>query len=230
MGAERAGRDFCLAQVHVLQSPNQVPFTAPRQFFVCVTCQRRLPEDQFNLIGKGKPRSRIGHVFYLHPDCRKCYHQSRTTVAQHPLWSPELHRAAEDAVRRARSGSAKRGLIVAITEFDVIRLYYAQDGKCALTGMQMSFDHGSIALPRANRRSMSIDRINSERNYTRDNIQLVCWAINAMKADMSEDELRFWCAKVILNGDDEPDFPGTPQWNFPGRNFPGGVCTWMPWI
>lgn len=90
---------------------------------------------------------------------------------------------------------------------DVLGMYLAQDGRCAVTGLKMTIDRGWRGVkPRT---LASIDRINSKGHYTRDNVQMVCWAINYMKGDLTPDEFTFWCAKVILGNDpdqkdDEP--------------------------
>jgi hypothetical protein len=206
MGSARAGRDLRQSQVLV---QHEVPEAAERQRFTCSLCKRALPEDQFHVIGRGASRTRLGKVFFLYPECRRCYRQSRSEISNHPLWSPELHTAAERTTRHAYQGSSKRGLVFAITAVDVIRLYYAQEGRCALSGVLMTFSAGSKAFPRANRCAMSVDRIDSGANYTRDNIQLLCWTVNAMKSAMSDDEFRFWCAQVVLhNAEDAEDDEG----------------------
>jgi hypothetical protein len=45
---------------------------------------------------------------------------------------------------------------------------------------------------------VTIDRIDNDRGYARDNIRLVCRAVNYMKAAMTDDEMRHWCT-LILN-------------------------------
>jgi len=45
--------------------------------------------------------------------------------------------------------------------------------------------------------NISIDRLNSGGPYTIQNIRLVCLAINLMRLDMWDDELKFWCREIV---------------------------------
>ena len=58
-------------------------------------------------------------------------------------------------------------------------LYSRQKGKCAYSGMDLSFQ-------KMNKYKLSIDRIDSDLGYTIDNIHLVCWIINQAKGNMSD--------------------------------------------
>lgn len=46
---------------------------------------------------------------------------------------------------------------------------------------------------------MSIDRIDPNKGYTKDNVQLVCAQVNMMKSDMSLEELYMFCEAMIKN-------------------------------
>ncbi len=79
-------------------------------------------------------------------------------------------------------------------EFDVdlehcARLWEGQGGLCALSGLEMTFA-GGRGLGRAARlQNASLDRVDSSRNYSKANTQLVCMAPNVMKASFSTEEL-----------------------------------------
>lgn len=47
--------------------------------------------------------------------------------------------------------------------------------------------------------NVTLDRIDNDRGYTRNNIRLVCRAVNYMKAGMTDREMFQWAA-LILNG------------------------------
>jgi hypothetical protein len=68
-----------------------------------------------------------------------------------------------------------------------------QDYKCALTGVELTciLEKGTVCKTNA-----SIDRIDPKGPYTRDNVQLVCAAINKLRVDMSVDDFINWCKKV----------------------------------
>lgn len=45
--------------------------------------------------------------------------------------------------------------------------------------------------------NVSIDRIDSNKGYTKDNVQLVCSAINFMKSNLSLNDFIMYCESVI---------------------------------
>jgi hypothetical protein len=47
--------------------------------------------------------------------------------------------------------------------------------------------------------NISIDRIDSSKSYSFENIQLVCVVVNLMKLDMTQDEFTSWCGAVWNN-------------------------------
>lgn len=74
-----------------------------------------------------------------------------------------------------------------ITEQTIKELYQIQEGKCKITGKYMSYiGYQNNGL---NKWNISVNRIDSNKNYTKDNIQLVCAIVNTMKSDLTNDEL-----------------------------------------
>lgn len=57
-------------------------------------------------------------------------------------------------------------------------LWTAQDGKCALTWMQLSLDDYEYGKRFYRPYSPSLDRINADGGYTPDNTRLVCTVVN----------------------------------------------------
>jgi|19_taG_2_1085344.scaffolds.fasta_scaffold03178_10 hypothetical protein len=77
----------------------------------------------------------------------------------------------------------------------LVELWKKQNGLCSITKYPMI--HGPNSLF-----SASIDRINSDKGYTKDNVQLVCQAINFAKNKFSnEDMIEFWNFKHTLSVD-----------------------------
>ena len=56
-----------------------------------------------------------------------------------------------------------------------------------------------IGNGKRNKYNLSIDRIDSSKGYTKDNIQLVCSAANMMKGYMEYNELIQFCKAIIKN-------------------------------
>jgi len=72
-------------------------------------------------------------------------------------------------------------------------LYKKQNGKCALSGLKIIF------APRWNRLSeqtASLDRIDSKKGYTKNNVQWVHKDINFMKQEYPQDLFLFYCKKI----------------------------------
>lgn len=74
----------------------------------------------------------------------------------------------------------------------LMKLYEDQEGKCAVSGRQMTHicGEGNIAT------NMSIDRLNPLGEYTEDNIQLVCRQVNIMKQRLTQEDLAGWCQDI----------------------------------
>jgi hypothetical protein len=89
-----------------------------------------------------------------------------------------------------------KDLVFAITEEDILELYYKQDGKCALSGQILT----KIALEDkgVNKYNISIDRIDSSKGYTKDNIQLIGSIINIMKNDIKEEDFLLFVSSITF--------------------------------
>jgi len=183
--------DLRKSAVHVLR--RDVDAASPPRKLCCHRCARDLPVDQFGMVDFGTDRN----IVYLHPFCWTCRKQLNSPHKEHSLYSPSLHRYLSRLTSSARGGARARGLVFAIDADDVLGRFLAQNGRCALTGMRMSHRHGT----RQDRAwgSASIDRRDNNRNYTLDNIHLVCRAVNIMKNDMTLEEFGAWCKRVVVN-------------------------------
>jgi len=72
-------------------------------------------------------------------------------------------------------------------------LWKKQDGKCAITGVDMIHPSDkSIKSPKMT----SIDRINSNKGYLKGNVQLVCYSINLAKQDFNQSEFIEFLSEV----------------------------------
>jgi len=67
------------------------------------------------------------------------------------------------------------------------KLWTNQNGLCEFTGYPLEF---TKAPETKNPYQASLDRIDSSKGYTKDNVRWVCWFINQMKLDYSEEEFK----------------------------------------
>jgi 5-methylcytosine-specific restriction endonuclease McrA len=72
-----------------------------------------------------------------------------------------------------------------INQAHLYNCYHRQKGKCALSGIAMTWLTGQGKVDT----NISIDRINPAVGYEPDNIQLITYRCNIMKHDMTEEDL-----------------------------------------
>ena len=82
-------------------------------------------------------------------------------------------------IRTCRSSAKQKGIEFELTADVLMSMIVVQDQKCVLTGIPFSWDFGGTY--RANPFAPSIDRKDSRKGYTYDNIQIVCYAVNLAK-------------------------------------------------
>jgi len=87
-----------------------------------------------------------------------------------------------DAKKHAHSRNRK----FEITLENLSEIINRQKNRCSLTGIEFNYDNPP-----------SLDRKDSEKGYTLDNIQLVHIKINRMKSDMIENEFIELCQKIV---------------------------------
>lgn len=106
---------------------------------------------------------------------------------------------------RIKYNASKRNIEFELSIEQCYGLYVKQGKKCNLTGLPISI---KIDSKSANSRTASLDRIDSTKHYTIDNVQWVHKAINRLKSVYTNDELLFWARlickhnrKIKINND-----------------------------
>jgi len=91
----------------------------------------------------------------------------------------------------------KRKMTFDVTIKEAWDQFLAQNGACAITGLEITFPTRSHHVDEANS-TASLDRIDSNIGYVRDNIQWVHKYINTkLKREIDEVTMREWCKKVV---------------------------------
>jgi hypothetical protein len=98
-------------------------------------------------------------------------------------------------------GARDRGIIVAITQEDIWQKYVSQGKSCALTGWPIDLDKSNNEI------TASVDRIDSNKDYTLDNIQIVHKTVNRSKSDIKEEFFYKICKSVSENKAEDLDWP-----------------------
>jgi hypothetical protein len=96
-----------------------------------------------------------------------------------------------------KSQRLKQGIQYDLTKEDVVDLWNAQNGKCALSGVLMTHQRdGTYGDRKKKEFNASIDRINPNGPYVRQNVQLVANRINTMKHTLSQDMFMWWIKNI----------------------------------
>lgn len=96
--------------------------------------------------------------------------------------------------KRCESRCDSREIKMDITPQDIKNQYIKQDGKCYYTGVDLILPKNFIVAVHED--VVSVDRIDSSKGYTPENIQLVNKKINNMKNVFSSEEFIAICHKV----------------------------------
>jgi hypothetical protein len=92
-----------------------------------------------------------------------------------------------------KRGALNRGLEFSITIEEIWNLYIKQNKLCCLSGEEIVFYERKS---NRNTQTASLDRIDSNKGYTINNIQWVHKNINMMKQELSDSKFLEWCDKV----------------------------------
>lgn len=146
--------------------------------YKCGKCDKELPREAYHRDPSGK-----GHFSI----CKKCRASNRDV--------------SKEMIRNTRSRAKRKGLEFNLTREYIVELNKAQDGKCVYTGIELDWEVGNypgkqrVCTPER----ASVDRIDPNKGYTVDNIQLVCDFVNRIKAWYSDGDIYKFCTLVIDN-------------------------------
>ncbi len=158
---------------------------------LCKKCNRVLSISSFWKVIR-KNRSAVEYTWY-NSKCKECvrekcrenskkYHQRlRKTLTIERVFVMRMHNV------QYRVSHLRTELECDIDVPYVTKLFQEQDGKCFFSGAEMTTSGSS---------SVSIDRIDSEKGYTKGNVVLCTAAINRMKNDHSMETFIDVCGKV----------------------------------
>jgi hypothetical protein len=90
-------------------------------------------------------------------------------------------------------GAISRNFTFTISIEEVWNLFIKQNKKCALSGIEISFYK---SRNKYQKQTASLDRKDSTKGYTVDNIQWVHKEINRMKGKLSDENFIEWCRRV----------------------------------
>lgn len=148
----------------------------------CSVCNQIKNASQF-------VKKKNNSLFYV---CKACQKDRNRKYKDNQINQNSLLFLLKKRLYDARNRAERNNLFFNLDLEFMIDLWNKQNGKCALTGLQMTTDqHGRLNT------NISIDRIDSSKGYTKDNVQFVCSAVNFMKAKMDINDFIFFCKEVF---------------------------------
>jgi len=139
-------------------------------------------------------------------ECRACraeYDRNRIeTPRSRALFKASQKRYAARTPRRAlyqalRSALKRYPTDEPVTLDQLLDKFTEQSGKCALSGVEMTWSGKASILGRVRPNSVSLDRVDSSKGYTVKNVRLICYCFNAFRGDMTDEEMYLY-AHILL--------------------------------
>ena len=103
----------------------------------------------------------------------------------------ELETSLKVRLKDAKRNNEKRGMgDIELTLEEAKEIYYKQGGKCAALGVEVRpVRRDQNRYHTSNRwMTISLDRVDNTKGYTKDNVRITCWAANAMRLTLSVEE------------------------------------------
>lgn len=159
----------------------------------CHVCGEQQTKDKFPPRWQNKTDS--DRVSRRRPMCSAC-ELGRYLKSKHKNYQNYLRYLVGKA--RTRSKKTNNISFKDLTEKHLIELFQKQNGLCAVSKLPLTWTHDEGHTHSGTRRgtNISLDRIDPEGPYSKDNVRLVCDRVNKIKSNMNDDDLYFWCAQI----------------------------------
>lgn len=153
----------------------------------CHKCGQYKDVEEFDIKGDSKIRQ------YKDTRCKQCKAKLGKLRISNYSDEKKLHHILLSRLLSAKKRAAKKNIEFDITLEDLVNMYNKQKGLCVITGLKMTYD----VLNGRTYTNISLDRIDSQKGYTKDNTQLVCMIVNQIKSDLTYEELYYYCDKIV---------------------------------
>lgn len=178
----------CKREYHNTYGKNGLPQRNENNLLLCYDCLEYRKDEDFWTYSSCKTLSPLRNG-----KARACYlcNRKRRNLAK-KVERETIDGILKNRLQTAKTKSTKREIYFdkSLTIDYLKDIYNQQEGKCALSGKLLE-------CGKLNNKTLSIDRIDSEKGYEKGNIQLVCWAVNRMKQDIPQEEFFNWCQKIV---------------------------------
>lgn len=144
----------------------------------CKNCKQERPIDQFEHFGSRNSTRSI---------CNSCKSSSRNKVysSDYEKYLRRLHSKLKYSRQKTHDWKLEAD--------ELIEIWKAQNGKCAVSGVNMTHHVDGGGHKEFN---ASIDRINPDGGYNPQNVQLVAYRVNMMRHTLSMDMFWWWIKNI----------------------------------
>lgn len=154
----------------------------------CTGCSQYKNIDEFGNYQHAQNRNGKNHL------CKTCQNDWLKRYYTELNNDPEraLNKIFKTRLLAAKKRANKKGLDFDIDLDFMYYLWNKQKGLCNISKLPMTFYFKN----NHRKYNLSVDRIDSTRGYTKDNVQLVCDVVNRMKLDLSMKEFVTLCKTI----------------------------------
>ncbi len=171
-------------EVKTLDAFHRSKDSRQRKCKLCVSHWHREYNSRPEIKAAKAPRVRAYNKVYRANNLEKSRSDYKIWRVKNPVQS--LGKSLRRALRRRPTENH-------VTVKELVSMFNDQAGRCALSDVKMTWGLGAY-FPT----SISIDRIDSSKGYTKDNVRLLCYAVNAFKGVWGDDHV-IAIAKAIAN-------------------------------
>lgn len=122
---------------------------------------------------------------------RNCSNQTTRSI-QNPM-----EKFFREKMTRLRHNAKGRGIGIDVTWQELLEQYNLQKGKCYYTNEDMQLIYSTKTHKVCPPKQLSVDRVDSNKPYTKSNIVLCCYNINNFKGDMEMEEFTNLINKIF---------------------------------
>lgn len=158
----------------------------------CPYCKRTLSLERF-YTRSGPAARKSGRFGEPYGYCKHC-NKKKMAGTPYKYFSGIMH--------RIRRRSDFKGFDHDVDKDYLVELFTRQKGLCAISNMPLKLERGEGDVWD----NCSVDRIDCDLGYMKGNVRLVCRAVNIMRSNMEDEELFFWCRKILSNLDDHSGY------------------------
>lgn len=127
--------------------------------------------------------------------CSECYGK-RMRFQESANWNSQAKNVTGMYYHKIKKCAEKRGLEFCLSREDLDEIFEKQNGKCKYLNEHLFFECSG------KKGNASLDRIDSSRGYTKDNVQWVHKDVNVIKWDLPHDRFIKICKTISENFDD----------------------------